>query len=390
MSSNGTLPRATPEEVLAALLVERDLVDIDIVDDVRAAVADEANGNIVEALIDSEILPLETAELIVDELARGILTCPGCPGRFNVASLARGARFKCKTCGNAVTVPALEITRTVLGRFGWADEGRDVDAGLPAAVPVIEEPRPVVTSDEDAIDQAMAVGTGEGQLLDFTDADVHQETIDGTNPLGTPAVRKSKPRSKSKPRARRGAGPKRASRRAAPATDADFDEALFDEGDEEDTKDPNFTMRLIGWVIIPIAMCAVVMYYTGDIKTWMFGAPDNDTGGYYDPSTGTYSGGDDDYEPSIKAEECDDWQSVVASAEAALALVEEARTAASAGDTDGARAKYLEAGAKFQEAYEFWDEVLVAYGKHCDHLEPKIQDWANAGEAADKEARKLP
>ncbi len=432
MSSSGTLRRATPDEVLAGLLVERELVEAELVNDVRAALADEADGgNIIEALIDSEILPLETAELFVDELSRGILTCPGCPGRFNVGSLARGARFKCKTCGTAVTVPAMEVTRDVLGQFGWADGddrggdggddgdinigGGDIDLDggdfdLPAAAPPprIEEVRPTVTSDEDAIDQAMAVGTGEGQLLDFTNADVSQETIDGTAPLGTPITPKSRPKRSSPKRS----SPKRSSRRAAAARadhadrgddelndDADdVDTDAFDEFDDDDEHAPKAKpqmMMWIVWVVIPVAACALVMYYTADIKTWMFGGPENDDGGYYEGAGGGSrgrsggGGGGGTYQPSIKAEECDDWASAVTSADAALATVTAARDAASAGDPGAARTKFAQAGDQFQEAYEFWDEVVVLYGNHCDHLQDTVDAWVKAHEAAEAEAAKL-
>jgi hypothetical protein len=419
MSSSGTLRRATPDEVLAGLLVERDVVDAELVDDVRAALAEEAGGgNIIEALVDSEILPLETVELVVDELERVFLTCPGCPGRFNVGSLARGARFKCKTCGQAVTVPAIPITRDVLGRFGWADGGDnhgdididlpgsgdvgieegdsgddiDIDLDLPSAMPSATPAQPPapkkrlpnVTSDEEAIDLAMAGGTGDGQLLDFTDVDVSQESIDGTDPLGTPAKPKTRPKRSS---------PRRSSRRSSAATgdddgDGDDDEFLLEEAPPKPK--PALVMWMV-WVVIPVALCALVMYYTAEIKTWMFGGPDNDTGGYYEGSDGggRRSGGSSNYKPSIKAEECDDWKALAATAEAAMALVSEARTAASAGDPSTAKAKFATAGEKFQEAYDLWDEVVDLYGEHCDHLKPQAEAWAEAHDPADKEAAKL-
>jgi hypothetical protein len=405
MSSSSTLRRATPDEVFAGLLVEREVVDAEFVDDIRAALADESGGgNIIEALIDSEVLPLETAELIADELERGILTCPGCPGRFNVGSLSRGARFKCKTCGTAVTVPAIPITREVLGRFGWSEGGGhgddgvsldELDAlgdfgeddddlgdfdinvgdGLPAAAPMIEESKLKVTSDADAIDAAMAVGTAEDQLLDFTDVDVSEEPAFESAP---------------KPRPKR-SRPARSSRRAAAARGEDDDEddefLLEDEGPKPK---PALVMWMV-WVVIPVAMCALVMYYTAEIKTWMFGAPENDDGGYYEGGGGRrhVDDGTGDYKPSIKAEECDDWVAAAAAADAAVALVGQARDAASAGDTASAKAKFAEAGDKFQEAYELWDEVAVAYGKHCEHLQPTVDGWVKTHEAADEEAAKL-
>ncbi|MHC5018528.1 MAG: hypothetical protein ACYTGX_00175 [Planctomycetota bacterium] len=410
MSSSSTLRRATPDEVFAGLLVEREVVDAEFVDDIRAALMDESGGgNIIEALIDSEVLPLETAELIADELERGILTCPGCPGRFNVGSLARGARFKCKTCGTAVTVPAIPITREVLGRFGWSEDGGhggddvsleeldalgdfgaddddlgdlgdlDINVGdaLPAAAPMIEESKLKVTSDADAIEAAMAVGTAEDQLLDFTDVDVSEEPAFEAAP---------------KPRPKR-SRPARSSRRSAASRTDDDD---VDEDDEflledEGPKPKPALMMWMVWVVIPVVMCAVVMYYTAEIKMWMFGAPENDDGGYYQSGGGSrrVDDGTGDYKPSIKAEECDDWMAAAAAADAAVALVGQARDAASAGDTASAKAKFAEAGDKFQEAYELWDEVAVAYGKHCEHLQPTVDGWVKTHEAADEEAAKL-
>lgn len=351
MSSSGTLPRASADEALAAILVDHRLVEAELLGDVRAALADEPNGmGLIAALLDAGAVPRESVALVVADLERGVLSCPGCGGRFNIGKLPPGTRFKCKSCGAPVRVPAARITRAVLG--GATPRGGEVS---------IEE-APVETAaalSEDALDAVLSGGTADGQLLDFSNVDTTPE----------PSAR---------PRSER---PRRASKREAGAV-ADDDGEITEEHAEP--ADPHFWKRFVILVVIPIIVMVLGMVYTRQIKTFLFGAPAEDSGEFsvQDTMPRRRSG---TAPPATPIEQSAHWKAATAAGEAALELLKQARAAVSAGDHATAVGHFDAAGAKFQEAFDEFDEVHGEYGGAVGALQARVDAWASEREKADAE-----
>ncbi|MCI0340669.1 MAG: hypothetical protein L0216_05890 [Planctomycetales bacterium] len=119
MASSGTLPTLSQDRAFGRLLIERGLVSE--ADLQKALVSLAAGGaeapRLGELLVDAGLLALDRAGPLLADIAAGVIRCPGCGGGFPATGLRPGARFRCKSCGGAVSVPVARISATVMGRY---------------------------------------------------------------------------------------------------------------------------------------------------------------------------------------------------------------------------------------------------------------------------------
>lgn len=345
MSSSGTLPPATADEVLAGLLVERRLLDAAMVRDARDSLGD--GEGLILALLSVGAISREVAELVVADLERGVLTCPGCPGRFNVGSLPAGARFRCKTCGTALTVPAIRVTAAVLDGTVGGMAGADADIDVPAPS------RPVVRrAAEVDLELHKAGGMSDGEVLHFDE----DEADAGARPKRAPA------------------GP-RPSRRSAGAG-----------GGAEKPPDPHWWKRFVLLVVAPVVLCVVGILATPYIKGGHRAPPDEESVDFGPPSTGPTTPPAPVPGAPVPPDQSAAWKTACGNGERALSLVTEARGLASQGKKADAVTKFDEADGLFRAALNTFEELDGGRGA-TGEMSAKAKAWGDAQLEASQERR---